>query len=80
MNYERAEAQCLEDVRRADGVSGNVGVGVSNRGGRAKGSITVTDRVFNPQSEQDYLDECIARKVNGEPAPTRFGITIGASI
>lgn len=80
---ERAEALCRQEVGQADGVSGNVGVGVGVGGGssgaKAKGSITVTDRVFNPQTEQEFLAECIARRVNGEPAPTTVGITIGAS-
>ena len=79
MTYERAEALCREDIRGADGVSGNVGIGVGSGGGRAKGSITIDNRVFNPQSQDDYLADCIARRVNGEPQPTQFGITIGAS-
>ncbi len=78
MTAERAEKLCREDIGLADGVQGTVGVGVGTGGGRAKGSITVTDRVFNPQSEQDYLRECVDRRLAGKPAPTRFGITIGA--
>ena len=77
MTLERADKLCREDIGLADGVQGNVGVGVGTGGGRAKGSITVTDRVFNPQSEEDYLAECIARRMNGEPAPVTYGITVG---
>ncbi|MEM9584577.1 MAG: hypothetical protein AAGA08_15820 [Pseudomonadota bacterium] len=62
----------------ADGVEGRVGVGVGTGGGRAKGSITVTDRVFNPQSDVEFLQECIDRRMTGKPAPTTFGITVGA--
>ncbi len=77
MTLERADALCREDLRGADGVSGNVGVGVGTGGVRAGGSVTIDDRVLNPQTEEEFLADCIARRVNGEPAPTRFGITLG---
>jgi len=76
---ERAAQLCREEVGLADGVQGNVGVGVGTGGGKARGSITVTDKVFNPQSADNAFADCIDRKVNGKPAPTTFGITIGAS-
>ncbi len=79
MTPERAERLCREDAGLADGVQGRVGVGIGTGGGRAKGSITVTDRVFNPQSEEDFLRDCIDRRLAGEPQPTTFGITVGAS-
>jgi len=78
MTPERAEQLCRDEVRQADGVSGTVGVGIGTGGPKAKGSITVTDRVLNPQTEEEFLAECIARRVEGKPAPTRVGITIGA--
>ncbi|PTX57158.1 hypothetical protein C8N43_1824 [Litoreibacter ponti] len=76
---ERAAELCRNEPGLADGVSGNVGVGVGSGGGKAKGSIVLTDRVFNPEDPQDAFEACVRRKVNGEPDPTRFGITIGAS-
>ena len=76
---ERAEALCRQDARGADGVSGNVGVGVGTGGARAKGSITIDSRVLNPQTEDEFLAQCIQRRIDGRPAPTRFGITLGAS-
>jgi hypothetical protein len=75
---ERAAELCREEVGLSDGVQGNVGVGVGTGGGKARGSITVTDKVFRPQSADDAFAACIDRKVNGKPEPTTFGITIGA--
>ena len=76
---ERAAQQCREEVGLADGVQGNIGVGVGTGGGKARGSITVTDKVFNPQSADEAFAACIDRKLNGRPQPTTFGVTIGAS-
>lgn len=78
VSLERADALCRDELRGADGVTGTVGVGVGTGGVRAGGSVTIDDRVLNPQSEEEFLAECIARKVNGEAGPTRFGITVGA--
>ena len=78
MTPERAERLCREEVGGADGVQGRVGVGVGTGGAKAKGSITVTNRVFNPQSDADFMRDCVARRLAGRPAPTTFGITVGA--
>ena len=76
---ERAARECREEVGLADGVQGNIGVGIGTGGGKARGSITVTDKVFRPQSAEDAFAACVDRKVNGKPQPTTYGITIGAS-
>lgn len=78
LKQERAEKLCREDLGLADGVQGTVGVGVGTGGAKAKGSITVTNRVLNPQTEAEYLQSCIDRRMAGKPAPATFGITIGA--
>ena len=77
MTLERADALCRDELREADGVSGIVGVGVGTGGVRAGGSVTIDNRVLNPQTEEEFLSECIARRVNGEPAPATFGVTLG---
>ncbi|WP_179378247.1 hypothetical protein [Jannaschia marina] len=73
---ERAERLCRAEVGQADGVSGSIGAGVSNDGPRARGGITITNRVFNPQTEEEFLAECIARRVEGRPEPTTFGVSV----
>ncbi|EPX81577.1 hypothetical protein [Litoreibacter arenae] len=78
MSPERAARECRDEVGLADGVQGNIGVGVGTGGGKARGSITVTDKVFRPQSADAAFAECIDRKISGKPQPTTFGITIGA--
>lgn len=80
MTVERATRECRANVGQADGVSGSVGAGVSNHGAVGRGSITVTNRVFNPQSEEDFLADCIARRLEGGPNPTTFGVSIGGLI
>lgn len=80
MTPERAERLCREEAGLADGVQGKIGVGVSNDGARAGGAIVLTDRVFNPQSQEEFLAECIDSRLAGERRPTRFGISIGGTL
>ncbi|MCK0168143.1 hypothetical protein MWU52_11315 [Jannaschia sp. S6380] len=79
MTPDRAARACQAEVRQADGISGNVGAGVSNDGPVATGNITITNRVLNPQAPEDFLADCIARRTAGRPAPTTFGISLGDS-
>jgi len=76
---ERAAQLCREQAGLGDGVRGNIGVGVGSGGGKARGSITVTDSVFRPRDDQAAFEACVARKIAGEPEPPTIGITIGAS-
>ncbi|MGB3408904.1 MAG: hypothetical protein WBA67_15590 [Jannaschia sp.] len=77
MSAERAQELCSRELRQADGVSGSIGVGIGSGGARARGGITVTNRVLNPQTPEDFLADCIARRVAGKPAPATFGLTVG---
>lgn len=79
MTPERAERICREDAGLADGFGGNVGIGVGTGGGSARGSITVTNAIVNPQSEAEFMQDCVTRVLNGERRPVTVGITIGAS-
>ncbi len=79
MTPERAEELCRQDLARADGVEGQVGVGIGNRGVSAGGTITIDNRVFDPQSEEAFMADCMARRMNGEALPATFGITLGAN-
>ncbi|CTQ48996.1 hypothetical protein [Jannaschia donghaensis] len=78
MTPERAARECRANVGQADGTSGSVGAGISNNGPVSTGNITITNRVFNPQSETEFLAACIARKMEGRPEPTTFGISAGS--
>lgn len=77
---ERAARACQAEARQADGIFGSVGAGISNRGPRATGNITITNRVLNPQTPEDFVAECISRRVEGRPEPTTFGISVGDRI
>ena len=79
MTPERAARLCQQEVGLADGVQGNVGVGVGSGGARASGEITVTNRVFNPVSEEDFMRECVADRLANKARATTVGITIGGS-
>lgn len=79
MTAERAERLCREEAGLADGVQGMVGVGVGTGGASGKAGITITNRVFSPQTEREFMAECIARRMAGGPKPTTAGITIGGS-
>lgn len=74
---ERALRQCRAEAPLADGISGSVGAGISNRGPVGDGSITITNRVFDPQSEDEYITDCIDRVLNGRPPPTTYAISMG---
>ena len=79
MTPERAERICREDAGLADGFGGRAEVGVGTGGARAGGSITVTNAILNPQSEAEYMRDCVERLLAGERRPATIGITIGAS-
>lgn len=73
-----AEARCKEEAKLADGVAGRVKVGVGSGGATGGVGITITDRVFNPQSVDDFMAECIAEKTGRAPVKSRSGSHIGA--
>ncbi len=76
---ERAEALCRDEAGLADGIEGEVGAGIGSGGPAGKGAVTVTNRIFDPQTEAEFMAECIARRTAGEPKPTTVGVNIGGS-
>ena len=77
MSLERAETLCREEAGLADGVEGHVGIGVGSEGPAGKAGITVTNRILDPQTEAEFIADCVARRMAGEPKPTTVGVTIG---
>ncbi len=55
-------------------------IGVGTGGAAGKAGITVTNRICNPQTEQDFMADCIARRLAGRPAPTQAGITLSGPL
>jgi hypothetical protein len=77
MTRDRAERQCREEARLADGIAGTVGVGVGSEGGRGRGSLTVTSDILNPRPEAEAFADCVARRLSGDTSrPSRAGLTI----
>jgi len=77
MTLERAESQCRDEAGLADGVEGRIGVGVGTGGTTGRAGITVNNRVFSPLTTEEFMAECIERRMDGEPNPAGFGITLG---
>ena len=80
MTEERATRLCLEEAGLADGVGGTLGVGVGSSGATAKAGITLTNRILDPQTREEFMADCVARRLAGRPAPATVGITIGGSL
>jgi hypothetical protein len=77
MTRERAARLCADEARQADGISGRVGIGAGSEGGAAEGRLTITSDIFDPQSEQEALESCIARRMAGDyRPPRRTGLTV----
>lgn len=80
MTPERAERICREQAGLADGVQGRVAIGTGSQGASGKAGITITNRIFDPQTESEFMADCIARLMAGQPEPTTVGITLGARL
>ena len=77
MTLERAERICREELSLADGFEGRVSLGGGSEGASAKAGVTITNRIFSNQSEEEYFAECVEREMAGRPKPATFGLTIG---
>lgn len=69
MSVTAAEEACAAQSDLSDGFRGEVrgGVGTDGPGGGLR--LTVTDRVFNPVSPEDFYDNCVFQR-SGQ-GPTR---------
>ena len=81
MSQERAARICREEARLADGVATDVGIGAGSGGVVAEGAVTITSRIFDPQSELEAFEACMDRVLSGGRASvgTTVGITLGGS-
>lgn len=74
---EMAARQCRAEAPLADGIAGSIGVGASSGGPVGSGSLVVTNRVLDPQSEDDYIADCLDRELGRRIPPTTHAITAG---
>ncbi len=77
MTPDRAERQCAEKAGLADGVAGAIQVGVGSGGSHSGASITLTRKIFSPQTEDEFMVECVGRLLEGESSPTEVGVSAG---
>ena len=69
MSVSTAEERCAAESDLSDGFRGQVRAGVGSNGPSGGLKLTVTDRVFNPMSPEEFYDNCVFRR-SGQ-APTR---------
>ncbi|MFT5060201.1 MAG: hypothetical protein ACI9KS_002670 [Sulfitobacter sp.] len=69
-NVKSAEEQCAADADLSDGFRGEARAGVGTNGPSGGLRLTVTNRVFNPQSPEDFYDNCVFQKSGQGPTRT----------
>ncbi len=68
MSLDRAEQSCFQDARLAAGPRGEIAVGTTSRGPRAKGEITIsTDYLFGRDPAAVYAS-CVQRRAGQPPS------------
>ena len=77
MTPERAERLCAERVGLADGIEGTIEMGFGSGGSRTGASITLTKRILAPQTEDEFMAECVGDLLEGRSAST--GVNISAT-
>lgn len=70
MSVKTAEERCAAESDLSDGFRGEVRAGVGSNGPSGGLRLTVTDRVFNPQSPEDFYDTCVFQKSGQGPTRT----------
>ncbi len=70
INVKNAEEQCAAEADLSDGFRGEARAGVGTDGPSGGLRLTVTNRVFNPQSPEDFYDNCVFRKSGQGPTRT----------
>ncbi len=80
MTPERAERLCAEQVGLADGFAGAVEVGIGDGGTRTGASITLSERIFNPQTDREFMADCVERRLEGKPAMTEVNVSARRAI
>ena len=77
MTPERAERLCAERIGLADGVSGVVEFGAGSDGAHSGASITLTRRIFTPQTEEEFMSECVGNLLEGRSSTTEVSVSAG---
>jgi len=74
VSVERAMSDCESQVGLADGIGGNVSVGVGTGGTRTGASIVITNDIFNPKTPEEFYSDCVVQKSGQLPTrPLRVG-------
>ncbi|MEO8529690.1 MAG: hypothetical protein ABI459_00560 [Deltaproteobacteria bacterium] len=64
---ELAAQQCQDRARAATGPTGNVTIGISNRGPVLGGEIGITDDYLRGRDPQNVYDQCVRQKTGQGP-------------
>ena len=68
-SVRNAEEACAKDADLSDGFRGQVRAGIGTNGPSGGLRITVSDRIFNPTTPEEFYDNCVFQR-SGQ-APTR---------
>ena len=68
-SVRNAEEACAQNADLSDGIRGQVRAGIGTNGPTGGLSITVTDRILNPTTPEEFYDNCVFQR-SGQ-APTR---------
>ena len=79
MTPERAESLCAEQIGLSDGIEGAIHVGIGSSGSHAGASITLTRRIFAPQTEDEFMAECVERLLDEKPAPIQLEVSASSA-
>ncbi len=64
---ELAARQCEERARAADGVTGEVGIGIGTGGARSKVKLGVSSDIFRQRDPYQVYDSCVREKSGQGP-------------
>jgi len=78
---ERAGRPRTKRAGPAEGIEGTVQVGIGSEGPRGKASVALTERIFIPRAEEEFMRDFMAeRALEGKPAPAMIGVSAGSAI
>ncbi len=50
-------------------------MGIGSGGSHTGASITLTNRIFSPQTEEEFMAECVEHLLEGSPTTTEVNVT-----
>lgn len=64
---EQAERACLDDARRAAGPTGEIGIGLTTEGARARGKVEISSDWLMGRDPSAVFDTCVVQRSGQMP-------------